>query len=129
MPRIVGFMEEKYDPVHDRCRLDLFRPVGVNRPPLVVLVHGGDFSDGHRVQYHPVAVRLGTQGFAAATVGYRLFPEAKWPDLAQDVLRATAFLSRRSHEFGINADRAVPSAGDPGATSGRRSRSSKGCSR
>lgn len=91
----------------DACRLDLYRPADVPNAPLVVLLHGGYWTGGHRRQFRPCAEALAREGFAAATVGYRLLPNVAFPENLLDVLRGMACLVERAEEFGIDASRAV----------------------
>jgi hypothetical protein len=58
----------------DSLRLNLYKPVGdgqVNRP-LVVLIHGGGFIEGHRNDWNALCEVLASHGYAAATISYRL---------------------------------------------------------
>lgn len=61
-------------------RLNLFKPVGDGQTqrPLIVLVHGGGFFDGHRNDLNALCQGLAAQGWAAATVGYRLDFYGTW---------------------------------------------------
>ena len=100
---------------HERQRIDLFRPAGEGAAPLLVLIHGGGWAGGDRVQYYQTCVRLAEAGMAAASVGYRLLPEAAWPQIAWDPLRAAAWLAERASELGIDASRTVTWGSSAGA--------------
>lgn len=106
MPEIVAFTDLAYG-AHPRQRLDLFRPAGDRAAPLVILIHGGGWTGGCREQYIRTCVPLAEAGIAAATVGYRLLPEAAWPEMPYDVLRGAAYLVEHAEELGIDATRAV----------------------
>jgi len=107
MARLAAFTNLRYDPSHERCVLDVFRPADNENAPLVILIHGGGWIGGHPNQYHQSCIVLANHGLAAATVGYRLLDEAAWPDMAYDVLRGAAYLSAHASELGIDASRAV----------------------
>jgi acetyl esterase/lipase len=96
-----------YDTQHELCAYDLFVPSGARVAPLVVLIHGGAWTGGHRLRYHETCLRLAEEGMAAASVGYRLHPEVNWPDIAYDVLRGMAHLLAHARDYGIDATRAV----------------------
>jgi acetyl esterase/lipase len=92
---------------HERQKLDVFRPAGDAKAPLVLLIHGGGWSGGCRQQYWRTALPLAEAGIASATIGYRLLPEAAWPEMPWDVLRGAEHLSAHAGELGIDAARAV----------------------
>lgn len=81
------------DPV--RNLLDLYLPVGAQRFPTVVFVHGGGYQRGDRTVGRNLGVVLASHGVAVASISYRLFPQAKHPAQIQDV--ATAFAWTRAH--------------------------------
>jgi len=105
--KIRVFAGISYNDGHERCRLDVFRPAGTENAPLVLLVHGGGWSAGHRRQYHQLCVKLAEEGFAAVTTGYRLVPDAAWPDICHDCARGAAYVCNHAGEFGVDASRAV----------------------
>jgi acetyl esterase/lipase len=74
-------------------KLDLHLPDGKPRSPLIVWVHGGAWRSGSRSNM-PLAA-LVKEGFAIASVDYRLSTEAKFPAQIHD-LRA-AIRSLRGH--------------------------------
>ena len=91
--------------------LDLHVPDGVDRPPLVVWIHGGGFHEGDR-RSGPKTIRprsfptaLSEAGVACATIDYRLAGEAKWPAQREDVETAIDFLIARGGEYGVDANR------------------------
>jgi acetyl esterase/lipase len=105
--KIIGFTSIPYSNVHERCMLDVFRPADDERAPLVICIHGGGWEDGDRIQYHQTCIELARQGYAAATIGYRLMDTAVWPEMGYDVLKGMAYLSAHAGELGIDASKAV----------------------
>ena len=65
--------QERFNGQQEVLRLNLFKPVGDGQTerPLIVLVHGGGFFDGHRDDLNALCTDLAAQGWVAATVGYR----------------------------------------------------------
>ncbi len=106
MSEILATTGLAYGP-HERQKLDVFRPAGAPGAPLVLLIHGGGWSGGCREQYWRTALPLAEAGIASATVGYRLLPDAAWPEMPYDVLRGAEFLGRNAGKLGIDASRAV----------------------
>lgn len=92
--------------------LDLATPAKEKGPvPLVVCVHGGAWVGGHRAGHHRTIRLLAEQGFAAATVQYRLAPGARFPAQLEDVRQALAYLGTRAGEFELDMRR-VGALGD-----------------
>jgi acetyl esterase/lipase len=80
----------------ERQKLDLARPAGAAKAPVLLFVHGGGWSIGDK--------RLGSglkgqhflgQGWAFASTNYRLVPKATVENQAADVASAVAFLRRQ----------------------------------
>ncbi len=72
---------------HPRHRLDLFLPEGTPRG-LAVIVHGGYWLAFDKSTWSHLAEGAVARGYAVAVPSYRLAPEARLPDIAQDVARA-----------------------------------------
>lgn len=94
---------------HERQGVD-FYPASdpASRPPLVVFVHGGGWSVGNRtrtVQGKPA--HFVGQGYAFASVGYRVLPDAPVEEQARDVARAIAKLRAQADSLGFDPDRIV----------------------
>jgi acetyl esterase/lipase len=83
--------------------LNLARPKHMNGPlPCVVLIHGGGWSGGDRLQLEEACWHATTHGYVAATVGYRLAPTAVWPGQINDVKCAVRFLRANAVKYGID---------------------------
>ena len=70
-----------FDGGQDSLRLNLYLPDGdlQTERPLVVCVHGGGFTGGNRNDLNALCTTLASQGFAAATISYRLGFHGPWP--------------------------------------------------
>lgn len=91
-------------------QLDYWRPLGAGKPaPLVIFVHGGGWKRGDKKMATGSAkVRhYLEQGYAIASVNYRLVPAATVEQQAQDVADATAFLRAKATRLGIDPRRIV----------------------
>ena len=82
---------------------DLFVPADAAASPVVVLVHGGGFFEGHRSELEPVAVQLQAQGIASFTIDYRLVKQSggEFPGSTVDVRDAVRFLHAHGEEYGL----------------------------
>ncbi len=83
--------------------LDLFVPRGVERPPLVVFIHGGSWRAGDRKRC-PVSW-LPQEGFALASISYRFTDRAIFPAQIHDCKAAVRWLRANADTYGYNADR------------------------
>ncbi|MDX1385446.1 MAG: alpha/beta hydrolase [Thermoanaerobaculia bacterium] len=82
----------------EKHRLDLFRPRGPGWPTLV-FVHGGSLENGDKALrrggydlYRNIGRFYASRGVAVALVNYRLQPEVRWPQQADDVAAATRWV-------------------------------------
>lgn len=88
-------------------RLDLFLPPTGNGPfRLIIWVHGGGWRNGDKTLAASAFQRRAlSQGFALATVGYRLSGVAKWPAQIHDVKGAVRYLRANARRFGLDSTR------------------------
>lgn len=99
--------EYSYGP--DRLqRLDYWAGAG-RKAPLVVFVHGGGWKRGDKkmMQGSAKLSHWQAQGYAVASLNYRLVPDATVEQQAADVAAAVAYLKNNSAKLGFDADRIV----------------------
>jgi acetyl esterase/lipase len=84
-------------------RLDLYLPDAARQAPLLVWVHGGAWRAGSRKDC-PLA-GLTAQGFAVASVDYRLTPVAPFPANVHDLKAALRFLRAHAAAYGYDPAR------------------------
>lgn len=104
-PLSAGSLQEdiEYAKIGDRSlKLDLHYPKQPD-PPLIVYVHGGGWASGSKADM-PLAGLL-REGFAVASVDYRLSGEARFPAQIHDIKAAIRFLRARHEELHIRTDR------------------------
>ena len=83
-----------------RCRLDLFRPEGVDGYPTVVFFHGGALRNGSRRSGDLLAERFVPEGVGIVSVDYRLSPMAECPSYIEDSAAAVAWTLDHIDEYG-----------------------------
>lgn len=87
---------------HERQRVDIY--TRVRRPaepvPAIVVFHGGGLIGGSRAATTNVAEYFASLGYVGVNGGYRLAPDAKWPDGARDVAAAVTYLREHVAEHG-----------------------------
>lgn len=82
-------------------RLDLFLPVSAPKPvPLIIWVHGGGWAAGDKS--NSPATRLVADGYAVASLNYRLSGEATFPAQIQDCKAAVRWLRANAEKYGID---------------------------
>jgi acetyl esterase/lipase len=87
-------------------QLDLFRPAAaIDSRSAVVLVHGGGWRSGYRENLVPLAIALAQRGYIAATISYRLAPEAQYPAAIHDVKAAVRWVRSHAELYGIDPER------------------------
>lgn len=97
-----------YTPTAGTQKLDLYVPAGEGPFPLVIMIHGGGFKMGDR-NLMPVtlAETLLKNGYAVASLDYRLSGEAIFPAAVLDVKAAVRFLRANAGQYKLNPDKFV----------------------
>ena len=87
---------------HDRQKLDVYQPEGARGAPVVMFVHGGAFIRGAKDLsdqiYSNVPRYFAGKGLVGINVGYRLAPEAPYPEgsrMSRARLRGRCAMSKR----------------------------------
>ena len=85
--------------------LDLYLPKDVKQPPLLVWIHGGGWRSGDKGR-GGILVPLGLKnGYACASINYRLSGEATFPAQIHDCKAAIRWLRAHAKEYGYDATR------------------------
>ena len=94
---------------HPRQVLDVYRPVGVQRAPVLVFVHGGAFVRGAKTAsaegYGNVLTWFARQGYLGINMEYRLAPEVVYPAGADDVARVVTWVKDSAAAHGGDPER------------------------
>ena len=98
------FKDVAYASASATQKLDLYLPEGDGPFPVVVDVHGGGFMMGDKS--NPAGTdELLANGYAVASVDYRLSGEAKAPAQIQDIKAAVRFLRANASEYKLDPQR------------------------
>jgi len=91
--------------------IDIFTPAEKKKKfsAAVLIIHGGGWRSGERSMEWPTAVKLAEHGYVAATVEYRLSPEAKYPAAIYDLKAAIKWLRMNASKYNIDKDKIVVS--------------------
>ncbi|MDO9441645.1 MAG: alpha/beta hydrolase [Beijerinckiaceae bacterium] len=98
---------------HERQTFELFMPAGgadaARDRPVVIFVHGGAFVEGDRNRtteiYSNVCVYFARHGVVAINMGYRLAPDAVYPQAAEDIAAVVKWTQDHAHEIGVSHQR------------------------
>ena len=83
--------------------LDLYMPRDVDNPPLLVWIHGGRWL--YRTKDAINTLALVEEGFAIASVDFRLSVDAPFPAQIHDIKAAIRFLRANAETYGYDATR------------------------
>ena len=93
---------------HERHKLDVHvdtRRRGNALQPVVMYFHGGGFVRGSKESSRNVGEYFASIGLVGVSATYRLAPEIKWPDGANDVGAAVQWVKDNIREYGGDPDR------------------------
>ncbi len=94
-----------YSNISESNKLDIYLPTSGTSPfPLVVWIHGGAFKMGDKSGVQSLD-RLLKEGYAVASVDYRLSSEAIWPAQLADMENIVKFLKSNANQYKIDANR------------------------
>ncbi|KAL7689402.1 putative alpha/beta hydrolase-3, glycosyltransferase, GlcNAc, nucleotide-diphospho-sugar transferase [Plasmopara halstedii] len=90
---------------HKRNMLDFYGVQTAKANPVLVFVHGGAWSFGHKWQYALVGEYLATQGVLVAVIDYRTFPNGSIVDMIEDVENAIFWVAEYCRSLGGDSTR------------------------
>ena len=83
-------------------KADIYTPKGDGPFPGVLVVHGGAWRMGSRVQLSGIAQMLAKQGFTAVAISYRLAPAYKFPAQIEDCKEAIRWMRTNAERLKID---------------------------
>lgn len=93
--------------------LDLYLPKDLSPDlPLVIWIHGGGWKNGSKEK--PKGIWLAQNGYAFASINYRLTHEAIWPAQIEDCRDAVRFLRKNANQFKIDPTKIAVWGGSAG---------------
>lgn len=88
-------------------RLDIYRPRGAARRPVLFFLHGGAWVRGDRKQYPFFGNRFAKAGYVVVIPSYRLAPQHPHPAQIEDAAAAFAWTARNIASYGGDPARIV----------------------
>ncbi len=92
--------------------LDIWRPRGVDRCPVVLYVHGGAFRILSKETHWIMALAYARAGYMVVNVNYRLAPKHPFPAAVQDASAAYRWTVENAARFGGDLDMGFVLAGE-----------------
>lgn len=101
---VPAFSDLAYASLSSAQKLDLYIPSGTGPFPVIIIVHGGAFLMGDKAAGDATTGidKLLSQGFAVASINYRLSGEAIAPAQIQDVKAAVRFLRANVAQYNLD---------------------------
>ena len=92
---------------HERQKLDLYLPDAGENLPLLIWIHGGAFRMGSKegIEFDPVPLAYVEQGYAIASLNYRLSQHAIFPAQIEDCKAAVRWLRAHVTQFRLDPNR------------------------
>ena len=95
---------------HERQCFDLFLPAAATtKRPALIFVHGGAFTEGNRNRtdeiYANILYYFGRFGVVGINSGYRLAPEAQFPEATRDIGSIVKWTHEHADELGVDPSR------------------------
>lgn len=87
--------------------MDFYPSAGRQPAPCVIVIHLGGWDSGSRREFPECCAMLQKQGYAVASIDYRLAPKDPWPAQRTDVLDAMHFLQAGAEGYGLKPDQFV----------------------
>jgi acetyl esterase/lipase len=91
----------------EKQRLDVYSPQGVKGAPVVVFVHGGEWTRGDKAAVSSKPRFLNENGVVFVSINYRLTPPAAHPAHVGDVAAAVRWVRDHAAEIGADPGKVV----------------------
>jgi acetyl esterase/lipase len=110
----------KYGP-DERHALDVFAPEGARGLPVLIFVHGGGYTGGHKREgtnffYDNIMLWAARHGMVGVNATYRLAPAHAWPAGAEDVASAVRWTIEKIAQHGGDPKRIFLAGHSAGGT-------------
>jgi len=88
---------------HERQVLDLYLPAAGDNLPLIIWIHGGGWQNGSKDR--PTGLQFLREGYALASINYRLSGHALFPAQIEDCKAAVRWLRANARKYRIDPNR------------------------
>ena len=94
-----------YGPHGKENLLDVYRPAGAGKCPIIVSVHGGGYVYGDKELYKRYCMDLARRGFAVVNFNYRLAPKWKFPTPLADTNTVMQWICKNQVRYHLDPQR------------------------
>ncbi|QIK69875.1 alpha/beta hydrolase [Erysipelothrix sp. HDW6C] len=109
-------LDLSYDSTEKSNTFDLIKPKNATgKEPLIIWVHGGAFVGGDKQDVLEYAVQIAAEGFAVASMNYRLAPEATFPSPLNQLGEMYQYIIGNEKTLGVSADTLILAGDSAGA--------------
>jgi acetyl esterase/lipase len=91
----------------ERHVLDVYHPANATKAPVLMLIHGGVWKQGHKRVFAEPARRFAESGLVVVCPNYRLSPAVKHPAHAEDIAKAFAVVAESATKWGGDPQKIV----------------------
>ncbi len=103
-PHVTAYRDVQYvSGGHPRQNLDLYIKPSAEPAALIILIHGGAYTGGDKGEMNPMPFIA--DGFAVASINYRLSQDAVFPAQIEDCKAAVRWLRRNATQYHIDPER------------------------
>ncbi len=89
----------------EEIKADIYVPEGQGPFPAVLVVHGGAWRMGNKMQMMRMARALAAEGYTTMAINYRLAPEHPFPAQIDDCKSAVRFMRKNAAKYKIDPNR------------------------
>lgn len=95
--------------------LDVYRPENPGNYPVIIYIHGGGWNSGDKELYALIAQKLVPFGMVVVVPTYKLYPDATYPDMVDDVAAAVSWTITNIDQYSGNPQRIILGGQSAGA--------------
>lgn len=104
-----------YQDSHKRCKYDIYYKPNEGPMPVLINIHGGGWSAGHKKYRKSLASFYASKGWFVLNMGYRLGPEHPFPALVEDTINCLNHLPILKDDFNLDFSKVVITGDSAGA--------------
>ena len=101
--RSIVYAKYKEDDVELKC--DVLMPAGKGPFPTILMIHGGAWMSGTKLQMRWHAISAVKRGFTVVAINYRHAPKYKWPCQIVDCRQALVWMKANSEKYKIDTQK------------------------
>lgn len=105
----------RYATDNPKQTLDVIRPIGQGKFPILVFIHGGGWVSGNKANYLRLCRCYANAGFLVFSLNYRLAPSYPFPAALQDITLAMEWIIAHAQRYDGDGERLFLAGDSAGA--------------